>query len=118
MLSGEFHRKLRRLNPELRIWCGDNDHRPACLYRVTVEGFTEICGVDKQWVPEHTEFFPDGQIKKAGWRRTLRILIQNRLVNRFSAERVFNTHLPYAVKKVRAPKYEPKHKLIDKYVMQ
>ena len=117
MLSGEFQRKIRQLNKDLRIWCGDKDHLPAGLFRMVRGEWETICGVDKNWVPEHTEFHPDGKIKKSGWRRVLRILIRQGLVERYRAEKVFQTHLPYGLRKVVRPKYEPKRDLINKYVV-
>lgn len=103
MLSGEFQRKLKSLNRELRIWCSDNDHLPAGLFRVVNGEYEQICSVDKQWVGEHTEFHPNGMIKRSGWRRVLRLLIQLRYIDRRQAEKVFQTHLPYATRKLRPP---------------
>lgn len=117
MLSGEFARKLRALNRELRIWCADNDHLPAGLFRVQHGEYEQICSVDKQWVPEHTMFDAQGFIKKSGWRRVLGILIRQRLVDRRHAERLFGAHLPVAMRnRSEIPTWKPKHKLMDKYV--
>lgn len=119
MLSGEFERKLRRLNPRLHIWCGDNNHLPAGLWIMRNGEWETVCGVDKQWVGEHTQFSPEGFIIRSGWRRVLRILIQQKLIDRRHAERVFNTHLPYNPRnKHKVPVYTPKRKLIDKYAME
>ncbi len=118
MLAGEFQRKLRQLNRELRVFCGDNDRLPASVFVIKNSEFEQICSCDKHYVPEHTEFDDQGFIKKAGWRRVLRILIQHRFIDRRRAERVFLTHLPYAPRnKVRAPKFAPSRKLMDKYML-
>lgn len=118
MLAGEFARSLRRLNPRLKVWCGDNDRMPASVFIVKNSEFEQLCGCDKNYVPEHTEFDAQGFIKKGGWRRVLRILIQLRLVDRRHAERVFCAHLPYAPRnKHKAPKHAPKRTLIDKYTI-
>ena len=94
MLSGDFSYKLRKLNNNLRIFCGDDDRRSAGIFIVSRYGeYTEICGADKNYVPEFTKYSDDGRIVKSGWRRILKILIGKGLVNRFKAEKLFGTHL-------------------------
>jgi hypothetical protein len=95
MLSGDFERKLRILNRNLRIFCGNDDKRAAGIFIVSRSGeYTEICGADKNYVPEFMEYSEDGhRIVRSGWRRILKILIGKGLVNRFKAEKVFGTHL-------------------------
>ena len=115
MLSGEFLRKIKKLNNQLNIFCKDDDTKPAGLFHVVNGEFTEICGVDKNWIPERTIFNSNGTIFKSGWRRTLKILITKRLIDRWEAEKVFNTHLAYSSKKVRRPDLRPKRSLIEKY---
>ncbi len=119
MLSGEFERKLRKLNNKLRIFCGDDDRRPAGLFTVVRGEYEQICSVDKNWVGEHTQFDAVGHILRAGWRRVLKTLIRQGYVDRFYAERVFNTHLPFAKPRFYAkPKYvAPKTDLMEKYEM-
>jgi len=97
MLSGELERKLRRISRgKVRIYCGDNENHPAGVYFVEKGEFIEICGIDKNWIPEHRQTYLDGRIKKGGWRRVLKILIQRKLVDRRYAEKVFGTHLAFA----------------------
>lgn len=117
MLAGEFARKLRELNPELKVFCGDNDSRPAGLYQIVAGEYDQICSVDKQWVGEHAEVTDGGFIKRSGWRRVLRLLIHLGLVDRRHAERVFNTHLPYAVRPVEIPtkRQQSVEELAEKY---
>ena len=57
--------------------------------------FVEICGIDKNFVPEKRELWADGRIRKGGWRRVLKILIQRKLVDRRYAEKIFGTHLAF-----------------------
>ena len=101
MLSGEFERKLRKLNPSLKIWCGDDYSKPAGLFYIRNNEYIEICGVDKNNVPEFTIWDNKGHIVKSGWRRILEILIPRKLIDKHIAERVFNTYfdcpnaLPY-----------------------
>lgn len=95
MLSGEFQRKLRRLNRNLRIFCGDDNKRPAGLFHVVNGEYTEICGVDKNWVPKYAIVNPNGGIVKAGWYRILRILVGKGLVDKQYAQKVFGTYLEF-----------------------
>jgi hypothetical protein len=95
MMAGDFQQKLRKLNSKLHIFCGDDPSKPAGIYFVENGEYMDVCGIDKNWVPEHQERYADGRIKKGGWRRALRIMIQRRLIDRFKAERVFGTHLKY-----------------------
>lgn len=95
MLSGTFQRKLRRLNSDLRIYCGDNDDRPAMIEqpvnRCTGE-YEPVCGVDKNELPELPEVDPTtGTIVRGGWRRAIDILIARRLVRKRAAEIEFAT---------------------------
>jgi hypothetical protein len=99
MLSGQVERNLRKLNRNVRIFCGDNPSRPAGVWYYTGNGeYEEICGIDKNFVPEHAEFNDNGTHRKGGWRRVLKILIQKRLIDRSRAEKVFNVRLEYAPK--------------------
>lgn len=112
MLSGEFERKIRKLNRNLRVYCRDNPRTPAGIFLLQADGTVEdVCGIDKNYVPEHSEFHPDGQHKKGGWRRALRLLINRRLIERRQAERVFSTHLEYAPRIPRAKRINVEDKL-------
>lgn len=94
MLPGEFARKLTKLNKRLRVYCGDNDRFAAGIFVVSPTGeYTEICGADKNTVPEYTEYDETGRIRKSGWRRVLRILITKGLVKKQEAQKEFCTHL-------------------------
>lgn len=95
MLAGDFQRKLRKLNSNLRIYCGDWDTRPAGIFHVVLGEYTEICGIDKHVVPEHSVMAPHGAHIKGGWRRALKILINKGLIDRKKAEKVFRTRLHY-----------------------
>lgn len=103
MLSGTFQSKLRSLNRNLRIYCGNDDTKPAGIFRVIRGEYTEICGIDKNYVPERSIFAKNGTHIKGGWRRALRLLIKQGLVNRASAEKEFSTtlHYPTPRKKVK-----------------
>ena len=99
ILAGDFERKLRKLNPELHIFCGDWDTRPAGIFHILRGEYTEICGIDKHYIPERSIMAPHGAHIKGGWRRALRILIGKGLIYRPKAERLFKTKLPYRVPK-------------------
>lgn len=109
MLAGEFERRLRRLNRKLHIFCGNNPRTPAGIWLenpAEPDGYEQICGIDKQWVPEHSMWNEDGSLFKGGWRRVLRYLIQRRIIDRKYAEKVFSTHLEYSPRMPRASRID------------
>lgn len=95
MLSGDFARNLRILNRNLRVYCGNDDSKPAGLYQVIDGEYRSICGVDKNYLPEFTIWDKKGHIIKSGWRRILDILILSKLVNRKQAMKVFRTYFEH-----------------------
>jgi len=102
MLAGDFARKLKKLNRNLNIYCvSDVEWRHAGIFHVVRGEFTEICGIDKNIVPEHSIFAPNGSHVKGGWRRALKILINKGLVNRSKAEKLFRTRLHYKTPRKR-----------------
>jgi len=102
MLAGDFARNLRTLNRNLRIYCSNNNHRPAGIFHVVKGEYTEICGIDKNIVQEHSIMAPNGTHIHGGWRRALRILIQQGLIDRKKAEKLFKTSLHYRGPKKKA----------------
>lgn len=80
--TGEFYRNIRTLNPKLRICCFDGSNNLAGLYYVDREGYQDVCGVDKGYVTEYTEWDSAGHIIRSGWRRVYLILLQMGLTTR------------------------------------
>lgn len=111
MMASDFQLRLRKLNPKLKIYCGDDDSKPAGIFIIRRGehgddlggSYDQLCSIDKNWVPEHTEFAKNGSIIKGGWRRALKILIQKGLVDRRKAERLFRTDLKYKQGKAVRP---------------
>lgn len=100
MLSGDFERKLTKLNRNLRIYCGNDSSKPAGIFTVLPNGdYQEICGVDKNYLPEHIVYNDKGFIIRSGWRRPLKILINKGYIDRHKAEKVFETYLEYSAPK-------------------
>lgn len=96
MIYGIFKQKLKKLNPNLRIF--ENcpaDQRPWGLYLVKKQGMEieHICGVNPigGMIYELTERRWDGYILRQGWRRVLKILIAKKLVDKRKVEQVFST---------------------------
>ena len=91
MMPGLFQRNLRKLNKELRIFCGDSETTPAGLYRVTSDGeYEELCGVDKNDVREWPTYTRQGKMVKGGWHRVLTLLISKNLINKEESYRYFD----------------------------
>lgn len=114
MLSGEFERKLRRLNRNLRIFCGDNDSLPAGLFTVTRGEYKEICAVDKNYLPEYIVRNEYGRYVKSGIRRVLKILIQQGYVDRKQAEKEFALSLEYPAPKFKYTSPKLRERLMSK----
>lgn len=90
MLAGDFAKKLKKLNPRLRICSLDNSEYAAGLHYVDpYEGYISICGIDKNYVPERTEVDEVGHILKSGWRRVVNILLARGLTTRERVKKVF-----------------------------
>jgi hypothetical protein len=71
-----FYKCIRQLNPKLRICDLDNSSHAAGLYYIDPrEGWIQVCGVDKKWVPVATTVDEVGHILKSGWVRVVRILL-------------------------------------------
>lgn len=82
------------------------------------DGYEHLCGIDKGYVPEHSEWNEDGTLRKGGWRRVLRHLVQRRIVERKYAEKLFSTHLEYSPRMPRARRIDlqaQQKRLEDKY---
>jgi hypothetical protein len=94
MLSGAFERKLKKLNKRIKVYCGNDDKYAAGIFVVSPSGeYTEICGADKNYVPEYVMYDETGRIRKSGWRRILKVLISKGLVRKEDAQREFCAHL-------------------------
>lgn len=93
MLASDFQSKLRKLNKNIRIYCGDNDSRLAGVFHVVDGEYIDIIGVDKNYLPEWPKVDEQGRIVKSGWRRVMRVLIEKKLVDRRRAEAVFGTQI-------------------------
>lgn len=101
MLASDFHLKLKKLNPKLKVFCGDDSQKPASIWycKDGVEELT-VCGIDKNQVPEFIRFDNEGRIVKGGWRRAVQLIINKGLTSRKRAESIFHTHFNVAPQKV------------------
>jgi hypothetical protein len=95
MLSGEFERKLRSLNKNLRIFCGDDNSKPAGIFTIEKGEYKSICGIDKNYVPEYPEYAENGAIVRSGFRRVVKLLIKQGYIDRKDAESKFRLHFEY-----------------------
>ena len=105
-MPGALYRKLRSLNPRIRIYVADGSTIAGVYVTSPDRCYLEhVCGVDTNDVPENAEYNQDGTHRRGGWRRVLKALIQRGFIDRWAAQRMFSTHLEY-----RAPRrsYEKK----------
>ncbi len=80
MLSGDFLYALHVLNPALRVCSLGDNGRMAGIYYLDKEGhYQDVCAIDKNQIPEFPVYDQTGRLEKAGWRRAVFILLQNRL---------------------------------------
>lgn len=93
MFASDFQAKLHKLNSKLKIYCGNDSSKPAGLYYVINGEYIEICGIDKNEIPQYPIYDDQGHIIKSGWNRTLQILVKENLIDRKKAETLFDCHL-------------------------
>lgn len=83
MRAGDFLKNLRKLNPALQVCSfGDNKHLAGLFYIDKQDEYQDICGVDKNEVPEYSEWDEQGHMLVSGWRRVYLILLQLRLTTK------------------------------------
>ena len=93
MEASIFQSNLHQLNPKLRIYCGDDNSKPASLYYVVNNEEITLCGVDKNELPKYAIWDNKGHIVKSGWYRVLKLLINRKLINKSKAQNLFNDPL-------------------------
>ena len=96
MLYCTFYNKLKKLNPRLRIYGDDTaPSRPRGLYVVDKLGMSQkhICGISANggMVYELTERRWDGYILRQGWRRVVKMLVKQGIVDQKKAGYEFGT---------------------------
>jgi len=111
VLPGDFERNLKILNKSLRIFAGSDNSKAAGLFTVIDGEYVQICGVDKNTVPEYPIYDKYGHILKSGWKRVLNILIKMKYINKFKALSVFKTGSLYISKDIFN-----NQNYIDKYI--
>lgn len=91
MLSGDFYKKLKQLNPNLRVWADPNktDTLAGVYYVDPFKGYTDLMGIDKNYIPEYTIYDNKGYIIKGGWSRVVWLLYRSRLTTRDKVKKVF-----------------------------
>jgi hypothetical protein len=114
MLSGEFERKLRRLNCNIRIFCGNDDSKPAGIYTVRQGEYEQICGIDKNYIPEYPIRDINGAYIKSGFRRAIKILINKGYIDRKEAEKEFRLSFEYEAPKFKYHSPSLRNKLMRK----
>lgn len=89
MSTYAFQKCMRQLNPKLRICCQDTSHAAGLYYIDPVEGYVDVCGVDKKWVPVAAEVDAIGHILKSGWYRVVNILLARKLTTPDKVTRIW-----------------------------
>ena len=85
MFTKDFERKIRKLNPKLHIWYGNDDNKHACVWydEPTYQGseFYQLAGIPKYVVPEWSKLNKQGKMVVGGWHRILEMLVSKKLIN-------------------------------------
>lgn len=94
MLPGEFERKLKKCNSNIKIIPPPDLHtRPAGMYLVNKDGLEHLGGTDCLELPDREYVDSVGHIIKRGWRKTVEILIRQGVIKKGIAEKVFCARL-------------------------
>lgn len=102
-----WYKKLRQLNPKLRVCRFErSSHLPGIYYVDPRNGIVDLCATDVGWVPPYPQFSKDGQVIKAGYRRVAFLLVHMKLTTREKVKKVlgnsfFEQRMP-AVSKTQA----------------
>lgn len=82
MLASTFLGKLKKMNRRLDVCSIDNSPNLAGIYyRCPKEGILDICGIDKNFIPEYPEFDSRGHVIRSGWRRSIKILLNVKTID-------------------------------------
>lgn len=85
-----WYKKLRELNPRLRVCQFDNStHLPGIYYVDEREGIVDVCATDIGWVPPMAEIGSSGVLVKSGYRRVVYLLLHSKLTTREKIRKVF-----------------------------
>jgi hypothetical protein len=90
MLQITWYKKLRELNPKLRVCQFDNSKNlPGIYYVDEREGIVDICATDVQDVPALPTYDSRGFLVKSGYRRVIHTLLALKLTTRPKVREVF-----------------------------
>lgn len=85
-----WYKKLRELNPKLRVCQFENSkHLPGVYYVDEREGIVDVCATDISWVPARPKYNTKGMMVKSGYRRVVHILLHMNLTTPAKVRKVF-----------------------------
>lgn len=96
-MAGDFLRRLRILNPKLKVFASSDPTKLAGIYHIgwdkTLDeyGYWDICGIDKNWIPEYPEYDSKGHMVKSGWYRVCLILEQQGFTTKELVKKAFGS---------------------------
>lgn len=119
MYPGEFYRCIKQLNPHLHICALNQSSHAAGLYFIDPrEGWIQVCGVDKEWVPVATTVDEVGHILKSGWVRVVNILLAQGLTTRAKVQKVWPNFFLSRIPKAEFHNVDPILKKMGKFVYE
>ena len=118
MYGGEFQKCLKQLNPKLRICCLETNRAAGIYYIDPQEGYIQVCGVDKGWVPVATTVDEVGHILKSGWYRVVTILLSQGLTTPEKVRKVWPNFFLSRIPKAEWYNFDPIVRKIGKFVSE
>lgn len=90
MLQITWYKKLRELNPKLRVCQFENSrHLPGVYYVHEREGIVDVCATDLYEIPALPEYDANGFMVRSGYRRVVLTLLALKLTTREKVRKVF-----------------------------
>jgi hypothetical protein len=89
MMASDFLKRLRILNPKMKVMSYGSNGRLASIYYINREGPQDLIGVDKNWVPEYPAYDNQGHLTQGGWRRVCVVLLAQKLTTKELIRKAF-----------------------------
>jgi hypothetical protein len=92
MITGDFQRKLKKLNPTLEVVMQPGSPNfPGLHYRDENGDFVKICAVawNGGWINEYSEYDEVGHVTHPGWRRAILSLLKHNIVTKEKVKKYF-----------------------------
>jgi len=98
MLQHTWYRKLKQLNPRLKVCQFESsNHLPGIYYVDDRDGIIDVCATDIGWVPALPVFNSQGVLIKSGYRRVISILLGAKLTTPNKVKQIFPSFFEHSI---------------------